>query len=82
MTVVLGESLRSGPSASGATRKRSRVSFFLLLKKTVVQPSMISVFSQRLHAAARRAIGRFFLYEDISFYAVWDISYYQPMFML
>lgn len=64
MTVVLGEYLRSGLSASGATRKRIRVSFFLLLKKTVVQPSMISVFSQRLHAAARRAIGRFFLYED------------------
>lgn len=79
--MVLGN-LCGAVSLHQALREKKLSLFFLLLKKTVVQPSMKSVFSQRLHAAARRAIGRFFLYEDISFYAVWDNSYYQPMFML
>lgn len=42
------------------------MSLFFPSFEDVVQPSVNSVFSQRLHAEARRAIGRFFLYSDIN----------------
>lgn len=74
MTVVLGN-LCGAVSLHQALREKE-------VESLSFRTSMKSVFSQRLHAAARRATGRFFLYEDISFYAVWDNSYYQPMFML
>ena len=81
MTVVLGNLCRAVPLHQ-ALLEKVEYFFFPPLKKTVVQPPVKSVFSQGLHSEARRAIGGFFLYEDISFYAVRNNPYYQPMFML
>ena len=47
-------------------RYEKKWSLFFPSFEDVVQPSVNSVFSQRLHAEARRAIGRFFLYSDIN----------------